>query len=257
MSYSETITRTDLTNILNEVLPFSFTEFRNQSGNITVANSTLVQAHSETFTDGSWLILTTLETLSGGSTTANTGQNRIIKDGALVYAHKSQADVSIVNTNFYVLKNANNTTISLESFQVTGNSQSQEWTFTAIRIGDKFAEPSADYIVEQGTDGIWTYRKWSSGVAECWGYSLVSGAFSSWGSIYSKDIASVSFPTGLFNAVPHCYSSTSCTGGNSVASANSNTATASTTHGITVIRGTNLSGTPNFATNYYAKGTWK
>ena len=29
--------------------------------------------------------------------------------------------------------------------------------------------PNADYIVEQGTSGIWTYRKWASGVAECWG----------------------------------------------------------------------------------------
>ena len=27
---------------------------------------------------------------------------------------------------------------------------------------------SADYIVEEGTSGIWTYRKWASGVAECW-----------------------------------------------------------------------------------------
>ena len=26
----------------------------------------------------------------------------------------------------------------------------------------------ADYIVEQGTSGIWTYRKWNSGIAECW-----------------------------------------------------------------------------------------
>lgn len=26
-----------------------------------------------------------------------------------------------------------------------------------------------DYIVEEGTDGIWTYRKWNSGIAECWG----------------------------------------------------------------------------------------
>ena len=210
MSYSETITRTDLTNILNEVLPFSFTEFRNQSGNITVANSTLVQAHSETFTDGSWLILTTLETLSGGSTTANTGQNRIIKDGALVYAHKSQADVSIVNTNFYVLKNANNTTISLESFQVTGNSQSQEWTFTAIRIGDKFAEPSADYIVEQGTSGIWTYRKWNSGVAECWGtYTSGNISVASRNGWYSGECIPDNFPTGLFNSVPKM--STNCT----------------------------------------------
>lgn len=27
---------------------------------------------------------------------------------------------------------------------------------------------AADYIVGQGTSGIWTYRKWASGVAECW-----------------------------------------------------------------------------------------
>ena len=27
----------------------------------------------------------------------------------------------------------------------------------------------ADFVVEQGTKGIWTYRKWASGVAECWG----------------------------------------------------------------------------------------
>ena len=26
-----------------------------------------------------------------------------------------------------------------------------------------------DYVVEQGTSGIWTYRKWNSGNAECWG----------------------------------------------------------------------------------------
>lgn len=25
-----------------------------------------------------------------------------------------------------------------------------------------------DYVVEQGESGIWTYRKWNSGVAECW-----------------------------------------------------------------------------------------
>lgn len=29
----------------------------------------------------------------------------------------------------------------------------------------------ADFIVEQGTSGIWTYRKWNSGIAECWGRS--------------------------------------------------------------------------------------
>lgn len=28
--------------------------------------------------------------------------------------------------------------------------------------------PIVDYVVEQGTSDIWTYRKWASGIAECW-----------------------------------------------------------------------------------------
>lgn len=28
---------------------------------------------------------------------------------------------------------------------------------------------SVDYVVEEGASGIWTYRKWNSGIAECWG----------------------------------------------------------------------------------------
>ena len=29
-------------------------------------------------------------------------------------------------------------------------------------------------IVESGTSGIWTYRKWSDGTAECWGTSMAN-----------------------------------------------------------------------------------
>ena len=62
----------------------------------------------------------------------------------------------------------------------------------------------ADYVVEQGTDGIWTYRKWNSGVAECWGahdiysitnYTVILNYFGG----YYYDVA---FPTGLFNDRP-------------------------------------------------------
>lgn len=34
---------------------------------------------------------------------------------------------------------------------------------------DFYGEPLSDFVVDQGTSGIWTYRKWSSGIAECWG----------------------------------------------------------------------------------------
>lgn len=44
----------------------------------------------------------------------------------------------------------------------------------------------ADYIVEQGTSGIWTYRKWNSGAAECWCTRYIGGqSFSNpWGGLY-------------------------------------------------------------------------
>jgi hypothetical protein len=33
----------------------------------------------------------------------------------------------------------------------------------------KGTEYTVDYPVASGTSGVWTYRKWSSGIAECWG----------------------------------------------------------------------------------------
>lgn len=43
-----------------------------------------------------------------------------------------------------------------------------------------------DVIVAQGTSGGWDYRKWASGVAECWTYYDVSGNINTaWGSLFS------------------------------------------------------------------------
>ncbi|MBQ1759545.1 MAG: hypothetical protein IIZ94_07675 [Prevotella sp.] len=114
-----------------------------------------------------------------------------------------------------------------------------------------------DYIVEQGSSGIWTYRKWNSGVAECWGYKLTNGTFSSWGSVYSHDVPPEDFPTGLFTSMPVCVSDSSCTSQNSVCGPNANYTTKDHAPGITLLRGSSAPGTLNFATWYYAKGTWK
>ena len=73
-------------------------------------------------------------------------------------------------------------------------------------------DPQSDYVVEQGTDGIWTYRKWASGIAECWGKTEIQNADISfpWGAGYtvadeekeghSKQFYFI-FPTGLFTEV--------------------------------------------------------
>lgn len=73
---------------------------------------------------------------------------------------------------------------------------------STIYLGDNLV---SDTVVAQGTSGIWTYRKWSSGIAECWGRTSsatvsISGV---WGSLYIVDnaITSVSLPF-TFKAVP-------------------------------------------------------
>lgn len=42
--------------------------------------------------------------------------------------------------------------------------------------------PPSDYVIEKGTSGIWTYRKWASGFAECWGSKIFT--LSSSGSVW-------------------------------------------------------------------------
>ena len=64
----------------------------------------------------------------------------------------------------------------------------------------------ADYVVACGTTGIWTWRKWNSGVAECWGASALSvGANgltkASNYDYYYKD-GSENLPSNLFIAAP-------------------------------------------------------
>lgn len=31
------------------------------------------------------------------------------------------------------------------------------------------SDPETDYVISYGTDGIWTYQIWKSGIAKCWG----------------------------------------------------------------------------------------
>lgn len=72
-----------------------------------------------------------------------------------------------------------------------------------IRIGGSGTSPVVDYVVEQGTSGIWTYRKWNSGLSECFGGLNVSPTSpNSEGSLYYKSVG-VAYPTGLFLEKPY------------------------------------------------------
>lgn len=73
----------------------------------------------------------------------------------------------------------------------------------------------ADCVIEQGTSGIWTWRKWQSGIAECWGTYTASIAVNvssgSYGG-YRSNGNSASLPSGLFAAAPCVTASVSVNG---------------------------------------------
>ena len=98
-----------------------------------------------------------------------------------------------------------------------------------------------DYIVDQGTSGIWTYRKYASGIAECWGAKPISAsAWSTWGTnpVFNYIAASEeAYPTGLFISVKSVTGQLSTNAGDSISSITARPANMATTAPkITAIR---------------------
>ena len=114
-----------------------------------------------------------------------------------------------------------------------------------------------DFVVEQATDGIWTYRKWNSGVAECW-YS------NSFTVNFNTQVASNLRTSTTTNAVALPSLLTSVTefivSGYSVAQTGWATLVTGAKSGSDIILsylGWTASGNYTIAVNIYVKGKWK
>ena len=73
---------------------------------------------------------------------------------------------------------------------------------------------AADYIVEQGVSGIWTYRKWAGGVSECWGDKICGdiAVTSAWGALFEgSNMGGIAYPSGLFVSQPAFFPSAQTT----------------------------------------------
>lgn len=124
----------------------------------------------------------------------------------------------------------------------------------------------ADCVVAQGTSGLWTYRKWDSGLAECWGVNSVAMALSSaWGSnnVYtSADIAASAYPFS-FTAIPiENATLTNLSTSTNTAQAwlgLSSTSTQSTSKTATykIMRQGSVTDQRQYRLNYYVIGNWK
>lgn len=114
------------------------------------------------------------------------------------------------------------------------------------------ADMGADYIVEQGKSGVWTYRKWASGVAECWGQpskSVASNGTFLGGNAYSTYFA---LPSGLFTSVDMA-NANPMVGSNYAIPAYINTT--STSVGVDAL--SNENGTKDFSAHIFVRGRWK
>lgn len=61
-----------------------------------------------------------------------------------------------------------------------------------------------DYVTEQGTSGVWRYRKWKSGIKECWAAPSTGSSYTmeANGALYTSSYIEQSLPSGLFSEIP-------------------------------------------------------
>lgn len=77
---------------------------------------------------------------------------------------------------------------------------SGSWTFGSWNLVEA---PLVDRIIETGTSGGFYYNKWSSGKSEFWGIKeLTIDCDVAMGTLYSSQVQSITFPTGLFTGGP-------------------------------------------------------
>ena len=118
----------------------------------------------------------------------------------------------------------------------------------------------ADFVIEQGTSGIWEYRKWYSGKVECWGkWAIGMYINNAWGtSLYYTKLDAHSFPSGLFTSAPKCQVTAECRGGETWAwLAMCGETTKDYTPSALFCSPTRIDTAVGFNILYYAIGNWK
>lgn len=149
------------------------------------------------------------------------------------------------------------------NFNVPVNINGSLTVSDSIKVGSS----TVPTIQAQGTNGIWTYRTWSDGTAECWGKKDVSVTFptaANWGGLFTTGAiagSNILFPYGLFAETPIVNASLliRSAGGILMApgGAGDKIATWDQTGVYEIARGSYVSGTQAYTINYHVIGRWK
>lgn len=136
---------------------------------------------------------------------------------------------------------------------------------------DDIMDSMVDRVVERGTEGSWTWEKWKSGKAVCWGTATLGNVSVStkWGVAYDESnnpnpypwresaAFTQAFPEGLFNVAPQFLDITVVNSSAAVfVSRYVEDLTATNTGKFTLSRPNKMT-VENVVLGFYAIGTWK
>lgn len=259
MTTSNTVTKNDLASVLDNVLPIQGTDLtqagieaflsgldaENLNGNVHFSSiCTPVTLPFTPPTNG--LLLTEMRASSAGRT----------------YVTYSNATPGIVDGVLGASTYCTGVSFVTKDNQVTQtdsyNLQSIQWRFVPLDIklsSEREISTEADWVIENGTSGIWTYRKWNSGIAECWGNttkSVTGTSMTAPFSGYNYDCGYFTFPTNLFTSTPTITVNGKKNGNYTCVSYVNPTSTQ-----VAVELQSSVSGTDTCYIHIYAVGTWK
>ena len=162
------------------------------SQQITATNLTLTGT-SKIISEGSFVAGASVNIENGGiELIAESGDMNIAEISGLqakyytiVYGDGNE-DTTWLTSDGLRLAKRNGNKIEIKYDSLYGHSEATlDW-----RGSVKFSNKTmTDFIIEEGSSGIWTYRKWSSGIVELWGkYNVSSKACSTaFGNMYRTD----------------------------------------------------------------------
>lgn len=135
--------------------------------------------------------------------------------------------------------------------------ENAEGTYPTTEAVKKFVKPIMnDYIVERGVAGMWTWEKWESGKAVCWGnQSLTVTIAEAWGNIVSSPSFNVAFPF-EFMAIPVVTAQILYSSNNCFLGVASGYASNSVSGNYTLCRATPYEGV-QCTVSWYVIGNWK
>lgn len=111
---------------------------------------------------------------------------------------------------------------------------------------------AGDSVIEYGTSGAWTYRKWYNGTYECWTRRTISLAIdAAWGQVFYKGITALNYPV-TFAQSPYEY--VNADGGDGYFWIGGNGRPTTTQTGTYSLYRPTSSSTATFYIDYYARG---